>query len=146
MKRVFLMDLKGFRIIQYSEFEETHKDHQVLLLALHRSPQESLPMPENVQGHFLNSWIIESNILALLCYFSQVGWWLWFFLFFSFILEEDFYPSIIFKIPNSIQTVSHLLSSSSLQIKHTYACVSNFINIPVKIADIGLSNSPFCMS
>ncbi|XP_071286266.1 ETS domain-containing protein Elk-1-like [Agelaius tricolor] len=36
------------RITEWAELEGTHQDHQVQLLALHRTPQESHPVPESV--------------------------------------------------------------------------------------------------
>lgn len=44
------------RVIKYPEVEGAHKDYQVQLLALNRTPQESHPVPENIVQIFLELW------------------------------------------------------------------------------------------
>lgn len=44
----FIKSTRHHRITQYPELEETHKDHQVRLLALHRAAQGFHHVPEHI--------------------------------------------------------------------------------------------------
>ena len=43
----------------YSESEETHEDHQLQLLAPHRTTQKSNPVSESVVQMLLELWLLE---------------------------------------------------------------------------------------
>lgn len=45
-----------YRITESAELEETHRDHRVQLLVLHRTSQQSHPVPESVVQMFLELW------------------------------------------------------------------------------------------
>lgn len=68
---------------------------------------------------------------------------------FSLLLGEDFSPCIISEIsdavhPNNVTVAQLKFPATEKKKKYIYARISDFINVPEKIADIALSNFPFC--